>query len=429
MAWKKNWLWWLGGGAIALTTFVLFYLYLRGAFRPEVDYQIVESPSVEDPRFPLTVVSLTNAQTSYGRLTGFWTGTDAIYAARNQAIRNAQRSIRFETYFMTPGRRADEFANALIERAQAGVAVQMLVDDYGTDDIPDSYWQRLRDAGVQVRFFRQFDWRAPLKYNSRTHRKLLIIDGQQILIGGAGVSDDWDGDPEIGDTAPWLEFEVRYVGQIASLLEGNFIQNWAYTGGEVDLGQNAIPALPAEGEALYVTNDTSTLSESTIRMLFQISFLGAKQRIWIGSPYFIPEGNTRDALIQAKQNGVDVRVLTMGRRNDKPIVHFASRENYEELLAAGIQICEYQPSMMHAKLAVVDDSWVSTGSANFDPRSYFHNDELNVSTQKPELVENVANFFEDSLADSRCLTYAEWQQRPFHEKIIGRVGLIFKPLL
>lgn len=97
MAWKKNWLWWLGGGAIAFTTFVLFYLYLRGTFRPEVDYQIVESPSVEDPRFPLTVVSLTNALTSYGRLTGFWTGADAIYAARNQAICSAQRSIRFET--------------------------------------------------------------------------------------------------------------------------------------------------------------------------------------------------------------------------------------------------------------------------------------------------------------------------------------------
>jgi cardiolipin synthase len=305
----------------------------------------------------------------------------------------------------------------------------MLIDDFGTDSLPDEYWQRLRDAGVEVRFFRQFDWRSPLKYNSRTHRKLLIIDSQQVLIGGAGVSDDWDGDPDIGDSAPWLEFEVSYEGQVASLLEGNFFQNWAYTGGELNLGPGTIPAKPNEGEPLFVTNDTSTLSESTIRLLFQISFLGAKQRIWIGSPYFLPETNTRQALIQAKQNGVDVRVLTMSGRNDKPIVRYAARENYEELLAAGIQICEYQPSMMHAKLALVDSGWVSTGSANFDPRSYFHNDELNISTQKPELIANIDNFFEDALANSECLTYTQWQQRPFTEKVMGQVGLIFKPLL
>ncbi len=426
---KRNIFAWLVGGLTGVALFAFLFLYLRGAFRPEPEYKITASPTIEDPRFPLSIVSLTNALPTYGRMTGFWDNVDDIYTARNAAIRSAQRSIRFETYFMTPGRRADEFAAALIERAQAGVEVQMLIDDFGTNSLPDEYWQQLRNAGVEVRFFRQFDWRAPLKYNSRTHRKLLIIDSQQVLIGGAGVSDDWDGDPDIGDTAPWLEFEVSYEGQVASLLEGNFFQNWAYTGGELNLGPDTIPAKPNEGAPLFVTNDTSTLSESTIRLLFQISFLGAKERVWIGSPYFIPEANTRQALIQAKQNGVDVRVLTMSSRNDKPIVRYAARENYEELLAAGIQICEYQPSMMHAKLALVDSSWVSTGSANFDPRSYFHNDELNISTQKPELIENVASFFEDAIAKSHCLTYAEWQQRPLTERVMGQLGLIAKPLL
>ncbi|WP_051038459.1 phospholipase D-like domain-containing protein [Gloeocapsa sp. PCC 7428] len=173
---------------------------------------------------------------------------------------------------MTPGRCADEFAAALIERAQAGEEVQMLIDDFGTDSLSDEYWQQLRDASVEVRFFRQFDWRSPLKYNSRTHRKLLIIDRQQVLIGDAGVSDDRDGDPDIDDSAPWLEFEVSYEGQVASLLEGNFFQNWAYTGGELNLEPGTILAKPNEGEPLFVTNDTSTLSESTIRLLFQIGF-------------------------------------------------------------------------------------------------------------------------------------------------------------
>lgn len=129
-------------------------------------------------------------------------------------------------------------------------------------------------------------------------------------------------------------------------------------------------------------------------MLFQTSFLAARERIWIGSPYFVPDRNTRDVLVQAREKGVDVRVLTMGQKNDRPIVRFASRELYGELLEAGVQICEYQPSMMHAKLALIDRGWVSTGSANFDPFSYHYNDELNISTSNSELVEKTDSFFQ-----------------------------------
>ncbi|HYW22345.1 MAG TPA: phosphatidylserine/phosphatidylglycerophosphate/cardiolipin synthase family protein [Nodularia sp. (in: cyanobacteria)] len=418
-----------GGGIFTLLILGFGFLYVRGFFRQKVDYNITNVPSLEDPRFPLLVVGLSNSVTTNGRLTGFWVGSDAIYAARLQAIREAKRTIRFETYYMTPGRRADEFAAGLIERVQAGVKVQLLLDDYGTDPMPDQYWQRLRQAGVEINFFREFDWRAPLEYNSRTHRKLLLIDGQQAMIGGAGVSDKWDGNPDIGDTAPWLEFEVSYSGQIASILEGKFMQNWASAGGTVDLGQDLIEVQPESGTTLYITDNTSQLNESSMRMLFQISFLAARKRIWMSSPYFIPDPNIRSALIKAKKNGVDVRVLTMSKKTDKPLVHFASRELYGELLSAGIQICEYQPSMTHAKLALIDDQWVSTGSANFDPRSSFHNDELNVSSNKPQLIEKIEGFFVDALASSQCLTRSEWKNRPVTERIRGRFGLLFKSFM
>ncbi|MBF2063592.1 MAG: phosphatidylserine/phosphatidylglycerophosphate/cardiolipin synthase family protein [Calothrix sp. C42_A2020_038] len=426
---KGKLLFWFGGGIVSLLILAFGFLYLRGVFRQEPEYTIANVPSLEDNRFPLLVVSLSNALTTSGRFTNFWTGADAIYAARLDAIRNARNTIRFETYYMKPGRRADEFAAALIERANAGVKVQLLIDDFGTGSIPDEYWQRLRQAGAEVRFFRGFDWRAPLEYNSRTHRKLLLIDGQKALIGGAGVSDEWDGDPEIGDNAPWLEFEVGYEGEIVTVLKGNFLQNWAYVGGTVDLAEVVFSSETEPEDKFYITNDTSTLSESTMRMLFQISFLAARKRVWIGSPYFVPDTNTRNVLIQAKKQGVDVRVLTMGRKNDKPIVRFASRELYGELLQAGVQICEYQPSMMHAKAALVDDNWVSAGSANFDPRSYHHNDELNVSTSNPQLVQKISSFFADAWGSSHCLSYAEWENRPVLERIQGQLGLIVKPLL
>lgn len=419
----------IGSSIIAFMVLVLGFLYLRGFFRQEVEHDIINVPPVEDPRFPLLVVGLTDAIATNGQLTGFWVGPDDIYAARNQAIGNAQRTIRFETYYMTPGRRADEFAAALIERAQAGVKVQLLVDDYGTNSILDEYWQRLRQAGAEVKFFREFDWRSPLDYNSRTHRKLLLLDSQQAMLGGAGVSDKWDGDPDIGERAPWLELEVSYTGEITSILEGLFMQNWAYVGGTVDLAQNIIQPQPKSGTNLYITDSTSKLNESIKRMLFQVSFLAARERIWISSPYFIPDVNTRNVLIRAKKKGVDVRVLTMGRKNDKPLVHYASRELYDELLQAGVEICEYQPSMSHAKVALIDNQWVSTGSANFDPRSYLHNDELNVSTNKPELISKVDSFFQDALTNSHCITRSEWENRPLTEKISGRFGLLFKPLL
>ncbi|NES98122.1 MAG: phosphatidylserine/phosphatidylglycerophosphate/cardiolipin synthase family protein [Desertifilum sp. SIO1I2] len=416
-------------GFVTVFVFLFATLYLNGAFRQEPKYRLENVPSLDDPRFSRMVTGLSNGIPTSGEITGFWVEADAIYAARNAAIRQAQQLILFETYFMAPGDRADEFAQALIERAQAGVRIKMILDAYRTRDIPDRYWRRLRNAGIELRFFREFDWRAPLEYNSRTHRKLLIIDGQRALIGGAGVSDYWDGDPKFGDTAPWLDFEVAYEGQIVDLLEGQFLQNWIYTGSNLNLEVTEIAANDAKGEQMYIHKDTSTLSESDMRMLFKLSFLAARDRVWIASPYFVPDTSTRQAIIQAQQNGADVRVLTVSEKSDKPFVRYAARQLYGELLAAGVQVCEYQPSMMHAKVMLIDKSWASTGSANFDPRSYFHNDELNVSTRSPQLVENLESFFAQAWENSHCLTLEEWRDRPLTERIQGRLALLFKPLL
>ncbi|MGG6295488.1 phospholipase D-like domain-containing protein [Leptolyngbya sp. AN02str] len=452
---------------------VLGVMYMRGAFRTSAEYELENAPAAEDPRFALAMVSLGNAIASEGAMTGFWVGAEDIYAARLAAIREAQFSIRFETYYMQPGQRADDFAAALIERSQAGVKVQVIADDHGSDDIPDEYWQTLENEGIEVRLFRQFDWRSPTDYNSRTHRKLLIIDGQTVLTGGAGVSDEWDGDPEIDDRAPWLEFEVRYEGAIAQLLEGLFLQNWVQEGGSIDLAEalqprgstqsapqpdspdstNLVPepdptaagvqveasntnptgiettGATAAVEPLYITDDSASLGESSVRMLTQLNALAATERLWLSSPYFIPDANTRRALMDAQNRGVDVRILTMSEKTDKELVHYTSREMYGDLLRAGVQICEYQPSMMHAKMTLVDRNWASTGSANFDPRSYFHNDELNISASHPELVQNLEQFFSTALQSSQCLTYEQWQQRPIWEQAQGRFGLLFKNLL
>ncbi len=365
-----------------------------------------------------------------GCSTGFWIEADDIYAARIKAIQSAQQTIHFETFFMTPGKRVNEFAAAIAERATSGVKVQMIVDQYGVKSLPQRYWKRLQAAGVEIRFFNSFNWKAPIDYFARTHRKVLLIDGKVGLIGGAGVSDYWDGLKKIGDTAPWYDFEMRFEGALIAALEGMFMQHWAYVEGTANLDPQIFNLEPESDQTYLVTaGDDPSYRASSVKALFQTNIYAATKRVLISSPYFLPDKNLRQALIAAKKEGVEVRILTNGPQCDKKLVYYASCEIYRDLLAAGIEIYEYQPSMMHAKALLVDDCWVSTGSANFDPRSFFHNDELDVSTGEDQLVKNTEQLFLKGFSKSKCITMADWRNRPLWKRLVGRTVLFFQSQL
>jgi len=327
---------------------------------------------------------------------------------------------------MTPGRRANEFAAALTERSQARVEVLLLVDSFGVLSMPKEYWKQLQEAGVNVRFFHSFSWRNPLTYNIRTHRKLMLIDGEIAFVGGMGVSDHWDGMKETGDTAPWLDFEARFTGPIVVILEGIFMQHWLYVGGVTRLHSEIFNPALSGGSTVLVTPRNAPGSRSSVYALFYTSVLAAKQRIWLASPYFLPDRNTRNALLLAKKNGVDVRILTVGPHNDKKLVYYAVRERYPDLLNAGIEIYEYHPSMMHAKVLLIDNTFVSTGSTNFDPRSFFHNDELHLSLAEAKLAQFVEHFFLSAFAKSRRIDRVKWQARPLLQRVLGRLALVVR---
>lgn len=411
-------------GVILVVLLILLILYLLGTFRRQVRYRMKNVPSLSEPRFPLAIVGLSDSLLTSGHATGFWVGAGTIHAARLNAIQTAQSTIHFETFYMTPGKRANDFAAAITERAQAGVAVQLIVDDHGVQSMPRKYWQRLRAARVEVRFFNEFDWGAPLDYLARTHRKLLLIDGRVACIGGAGISDDWDGKPKIGDTAPWLDFEVRFEGLVVTILEGIFLQQWSHVGGTADLSSKFFHMTsPGDSTILVTPGDDPSYADPSITALFYTSILAARKRVWVASPYFLPSRDLQEALQRAKKNGVDVRILTMGPHNDKSYVYHAARELYGSLLTAGVKIYEYQPSMMHAKVLLLDDDWVSTGSANFDPRSSFHNDELHCSISEPELAKKIEQFFTVAFAQSQLVSQADWRRRSTRNRILGRLVL------
>jgi len=434
-------LWWVFIVLLISTAIIFIGFYLRGAFRDRLRYKIKHAPLPDDPLFPYIMATTTNSFLSRGQVTDFWNEPGSIQQARIEAIKQAQQTIDFETFFMTPGIRADDFAAAIAERATAGVEVRLIVDHYGTKDLSSQYWGRLRNCGVKISFFNSPRWQAPLDYAGRTHRKLLIIDGEFALIGGAGISDLWDGREKEDDTQPWLDVEVRIVGEVVGTLAGVFSQHWAFDDGTVDFARNKFRALQNEQKRdnqnqgdqsqeqlmIVVPGANPRIRFSPIQTFKYNSIICARKKIWLASPYFLPDRHSIDLLVAAKQDGVDVRILTTSQRSDKKPVYYASYEHYGKLLQGEVEIYEFDPSMTHAKMLLIDDLWATTGSANFDPRSLCHNEELDICSAQPQLVEGIKKTFERGFAQSKRITLAEWQKRSLiKHRILGNIVDFFQ---
>lgn len=426
MIWLEALLGWLGSVLFILILVVLLILYFRGAFRSQRRYRLINLPAPGTSKLTYAIAHLSDSYLSQGEVTNFWVRVKQIFSARLEAIHSAQHLIQFETFIMTPGRRADEFAKAVRRKAHSGVIVQVLVDSYGASSLPRSYWQNLRSAGVEVRFFNRFSARSPVDYLERNHRKLLLIDQRIVLIGGAGISDNWDGLKKIGDTAPWLDYEVGLQGAIVARLQGLFAQHWLDAGGTADFAKvTLVPNQDSQQTVLITPGEDPTYRSSSIRALYQTLIQSARQRVWIASPYFLPNPDTYQILCNLRRQGIDLRILTMGWHTDKRFVYHACRELYGNLLRSGIKIYEYQPSMMHAKLILIDNHWVSFGSANFDPRSFFQNDELNFSLSDRQFAQRLEQFFLEAFAHSKLLNFETWQQRSLWQRVSGRFWLLF----
>ena len=442
---------WLLGIFVALVFTVLLTLYIRGAFRWRSLFHIEQALAPTDPRFPNFIKALSSSLQTQGTVLDFWDDADEIQHARLDAIGRAERTIQFETFMMTPGKRADDFADAIIKKANEGVQVQLLVDSWGTRSLEDDYWKRLRAASVEVVFFNPFDWRAPANYAGRTHRKLLIIDDREALIGGAGISNLWDGTEKSDDTQPWFDIEFLLQGEVIDLLSTVFQMHWRghkKHQRKDQKSQNQVTCIDTymihgsnentskeDARKTDATDEKNTEEPSTILIIpgtkpsyrsspiettKQTLVASARERIWLSSPYFLPNMSTRNLLIEAQKNGVDVRILTTSTRSDKKPVYYASYEVYGDLLKAGIQIYEYQPSMLHAKMLLIDNEWTNTGSANLDYRSFLHNDELDILTNDQRLFAKIEQTFEKGFSQSEQTTMREWRNRSWlKHRILG----------
>jgi cardiolipin synthase len=400
-------------GAIFLLWFVLVVI-----LTPGIDYHVRLRVDTDDPAFLPLIKASCQAAVHDGNRVQILTNGSVFYPEMLDAIRSASRSVNVECYIFEPGGVGDDFVEALAGRARAGVRVNVVVDSIGSSRLASGgALATLRDAGCHAELYQPVTWYRLHRLNNRTHRELFIIDGRTAFVGGAGIADWWA--PESGDPG-WRDTMARVEGPVVAALQGVFAENWLECCGEILTGPDQFPDLEPAGETTALVVKSSPSDRATAsRVVFQLLVEGARHDVRISTPYFLPDRAFRRCLIAARARGVAVTVIVPGPTTDQRWVRFASRRLYGELLAAGVQIYEYDPVMTHVKALVVDEIWSVIGTTNFDNRSFEHNDEVNLATRDAALTSRLAADFEIDRLHSRLVTLSDWEQRSLPERIIG----------
>jgi cardiolipin synthase len=402
---------------------------LVGLLQPGPKYHLAQAPdgAVDSPEFARQLEAMTDTKLQRCTSLEVLANGENFYQAELEAIRQAQRNIHLEAYIFHRGEVAKRFLDALSERARAGIEVRVVIDALGSFRIPKSYFKPLTEAGGRVAWYHPFRWDTWTRVNNRTHREMLIVDGKIGFIGGAGIDDQWllprHNKPR------WRDTVCRVCGEAVSGLQSVFLENWLNSSGEILAGEQYFPAPPPDGKALALVVDSSpSLGGSTrAHVLFQALLGSARKSVCINSPYFLPDTSLRQEMVRAiEERGVQIKIITPGRRSDHGMTRKSGSALYGDLLRAGAEIYEYQPTMIHAKIMVVDELWSVVGSTNFDNRSFGINDEVNLAARGLELATRLTRDFENDLQQSRRITYEEWNRRPIWERTLDSVGWFFQ---
>jgi cardiolipin synthase len=378
--------------------------------------KIVSAYGADDPRFPAYVAALVGADPTGGNRYQVLTNGDQIFPAMLGAINGAKRRISFETYIYDTGTVAGQFTSALEAALRRGVQVNLVIDAMGSKKMSKDHIQRLRDAGAHIGDFGKLRWYSLEELNYRTHRKILVVDGRVAFTGGVGVADHWLGHAQ--DSEHWRDTMVQIEGPVARLMEGAFNENFVETLGPIvpELEPPMNPEPPNPQDSAFCLRSSPTGGSNDLKRLYMLAIAASRRTLDICSPYFVTDESSEWALAQAARRGVRIRILVEGDLTDAKPVKYSSRYAYEHLMEEGIQLYEYQPTMMHAKTLVVDGVFSMFGSANFDNRSLELNDEMNVAAADRGLAARLLQDFDADLKCARQLDLASWRRRGVLEK-------------
>jgi cardiolipin synthase len=387
----------------------------------KIEEEIEHLYPVKDPQFVRAVGSLLGPPIVEGNRVRALCNGDEIFPSMLEAIRGARRTICFETFIYWSGSIGREFADALSERARAGVSCHVVLDWVGSDRIEESLVETMKEAGVRVVRYHPLRWYNVGRLNNRTHRKLLIVDGRVGFTGGVGIADNWLGHAQ--DAEHWRDSHFRLEGPAVAHMQAAFMDNWIETCAEVLHGEAYFPALqPAGPHAAQVFRSSADDGSESVRLMYLLSITSATTTVRISNAYFVPDALAVRSLVAAQRRGARVEIIVPGRHIDQKLVRRASRSLWEPLLEAGVAIYEYQPTMYHVKVMVVDEVWTSVGSTNFDNRSFRLNDEANLNILDPDFAAAQARVFEEDKARSRRITLEEWRRRPGRERAMERAA-------
>ena len=418
---------WAAGAAGATALLVLLYANLT-ASSTRLEHSIPHRYSPADSQFVRVMGSLLGPGMERGnRVTSLLNG-DQVFPAMLAAIRSARRSITFETYIYWSGEVGQQFAAALSDRARAGVKTHVLLDWVGSGKMDSALLDQMEQAGIEIVRYRPLRWYNVDRLNNRTHRKLLIVDGRIGFTGGIGVADHWLGRAQ--DKDHWRDSHFRVEGPVVAQLQGAFMDNWIESRAEVLDGPDYFPLLePAGTQNAQVFRSSPGEGSASMRLMYLLAIASAARSIRIANAYFVPDSLVVDMLVQARRRGVAVEIVVPGPVLDAQIVRRASRAKWGPLLRSGVRIYEYQPTMYHTKVMVVDDIWASVGSTNFDDRSFRLNDEANLNVLDAGFGQEQARQFAADQARSREVTLAAWERRPMTEKVQERFARLVKSQL
>jgi cardiolipin synthase len=377
--------------------------------------------SIDDPQFRRSMGVLLGPPLLDGNKVDVLVNGDRIFPAMLDAIRKARRTITFETYIYWAGAVGEEFAQALTERAKAGVKVHVLLDWVGSAKMDDKLVAAMQQAGVEVERYHKPEWWHPARLNNRTHRKLLVVDGEVGFTGGVGIADKWQGNAQ--DEDHWRDTHFRAEGPVVAQMQAVFNDNWVKATGRVLDGDGYFPALSPKGrQPAQMFSSSPTGGSESMHLMYLMVITAARHSIVLSSSYFVPDDLAIQALVDARKRGVRVRILTPGTKTDSETVRSASRAEWGRLLSAGVEIFEYQPTMFHCKVLVADDLLVSVGSTNFDNRSFALNDEANLNVLDADFAKQQVQVFEEDLKHSRRMTMQAWATRPWTQKLAERTA-------
>ena len=377
--------------------------------------------AVGEAKFFRTIEAHTDAPVTSGNRIDVLLNGDETFPVMLGEIRKAKSSITFAQYLYEDGSIARELAQAFAQRCRAGVKTTILLDSHGSGKVPSEIIATLQDAGCNVEYFRRmeadgiiFPWKL-LRYNYRSHRRVLVIDGRVGFTGGYGISEAWTGNGRIPEH--WRDTNARIEGPVVRFLQTAFAESWLEATGIAIGGDDYFPHLESKGNlSAQIVKSSPTGGSFQNYMLFLLSINSAKTSVLITNPYFIPDEVMTNALLKAVERGVRVVVLVPGK-SDSRFTYTASRSQYGKLLLGGVKVFEYQASLMHAKTIVADGVWATIGSTNFDNRSFALNQEINLTVYDKGTAQKLEKIFSDDLTYSKEITYEAWQSRGIFERL------------